>query len=390
MKKKLLVLSILAVFGLPVASFAASYSTTNSSSNPATTTDAGGDMATGDSASASGTTVTQGEFVQTQNGSTTNVYLPNGATSQQAISTAVGTDAVAGKADSTQTVYGGDTAVGPQANATGYESTAVGSEATTAGNSGATAVGANAEATMLGTAVGTDAASNTDGTAIGSQATAGVNGTATGANSAALGQFATATGNQSSASAYGTTADGAAASASALQSTALGAGSSATGNNSVAVGQGSTANRADSFSVGSDTNDRQITHVAAGTQATDAANVGQLNALGQNFTGQLNAMGQNLQAQFARDSAGILNSANAYTNKKMDQIGALSAASTDAAFAAAGLRGINRIAAGVGEMGGQTGEAIAYQHVFSHHWDANVTVAFGAGTQVGVGAGYSW
>ena len=47
--------------------------------------------------------------------------------------------------------------------------------------------------------------------------------------------------------------------------------------NSVALGYGSAASRANTVSVGSSGNERQITNVAAGTEDTDAVNVGQLN-----------------------------------------------------------------------------------------------------------------
>ncbi|MFM0317029.1 YadA-like family protein [Paraburkholderia nemoris] len=59
--------------------------------------------------------------------------------------------------------------------------------------------------------------------------------------------------------------------------TAMGPGASAAGNNSVALGSNSVADRDNSVSVGSAGNERQITNVAAGTQATDAVNLGQLN-----------------------------------------------------------------------------------------------------------------
>nr|WP_230414510.1 hypothetical protein [Collimonas silvisoli] len=85
--------------------------------------------------------------------------------------------------------------------------------------------------------------------------------------------------------------------ASATNSVAIGAGTSVTASNGVAIGAGSTADRAglsgakESFSntavsstqgavsVGSAGNERQITNVAGGTQATDAVNVRQLQAV---------------------------------------------------------------------------------------------------------------
>jgi autotransporter adhesin len=66
--------------------------------------------------------------------------------------------------------------------------------------------------------------------------------------------------------------------ASGNNSTALGDDAQATASNSVAIGQGSVADRADSVSVGAAGKERQITNVAAGTADTDAVNVGQLQA----------------------------------------------------------------------------------------------------------------
>lgn len=59
-------------------------------------------------------------------------------------------------------------------------------------------------------------------------------------------------------------------------SVAAGAGAEARADNSVALGAGSVADRENSVSVGREGGERQITNVAAGVQATDAANVGQL------------------------------------------------------------------------------------------------------------------
>jgi autotransporter adhesin len=73
------------------------------------------------------------------------------------------------------------------------------------------------------------------------------------------------------------------ATASGSNSTAVGANAQASANNSVALGAGSVATRDNTVSVGSDGNNRQITNVAAGTQATDAVNLGQV----QQMTGDI-------------------------------------------------------------------------------------------------------
>jgi len=68
------------------------------------------------------------------------------------------------------------------------------------------------------------------------------------------------------------------ASASGTNAVAVGNGATASANNSVAIGAGSVADRANTVSVGSAGNARQITNVAAGTAATDAVNLGQMQA----------------------------------------------------------------------------------------------------------------
>lgn len=69
---------------------------------------------------------------------------------------------------------------------------------------------------------------------------------------------------------------GTGATASGTDSTALGSHSVASGNDAVAVGANSIAARDHTVSVGSAGNERQITHVAAGIERTDAANWGQV------------------------------------------------------------------------------------------------------------------
>ncbi|MDP9909520.1 autotransporter adhesin [Variovorax boronicumulans] len=115
---------------------------------------------------------------------------------------------------------------------------------------------------------------------------------AKGAESVAIGPKAVATGNNS-------IATGNNAQAKAAGSIALGANSTASTANSVALGDGAVANRAGmngqremfsntavqsaqgAVSVGAAGNERQITNVAGGTQATDAVNVRQLQAVQQ-------------------------------------------------------------------------------------------------------------
>ena len=72
---------------------------------------------------------------------------------------------------------------------------------------------------------------------------------------------------------FKTNTDGVDANAQGKDSVAIGSGSIAAADNSVALGTGSVANEENTISVGSSTNQRRITNVAAGVNATDAVNV---------------------------------------------------------------------------------------------------------------------
>ncbi|KWO49714.1 hypothetical protein WT97_03000 [Burkholderia sp. MSMB1459WGS] len=134
--------------------------------------------------------------------------------------------------------------------------TASGTTAAQAAGS-AIAVGANAQGTgVAATAVGNNTVANSR------------NSSAFGFGAEAIGGTGTTTG--------AATAVGAYASATGYHSSALGVGAVASGAESVALGVNSLADRDNSVSVGNATQQRQITNMAAGTQATDAVNVSQL------------------------------------------------------------------------------------------------------------------
>ncbi|MFT4435238.1 YadA family autotransporter adhesin [Caballeronia sp. 15715] len=80
-----------------------------------------------------------------------------------------------------------------------------------------------------------------------------------------------------------------AATASGTHAVAMGANATASAANSVALGAGSLADRASSVSVGAVGNERQITNVAAGTLATDAVNLSQLNQSASSTLSQANS-----------------------------------------------------------------------------------------------------
>ncbi|WP_175714344.1 YadA-like family protein [Burkholderia ambifaria] len=110
---------------------------------------------------------------------------------------------------------------------------------------------------------------------------------ATGTSATALGSYTRATGNWSVAIGGATSTDangGRGAFAGGNNSVAIGSVSEARANNSVALGDSSLADRANTVSVGAVNNrdgrsfTRQIVNVAAGTEANDAVNFGQMNA----------------------------------------------------------------------------------------------------------------
>ncbi|BDU18772.1 ESPR-type extended signal peptide-containing protein [Dyella sp. GSA-30] len=131
------------------------------------------------------------------------------------------------------------------------------------------------------------------------------------ASSGDAGKPATATGGSSVAAGEGAAAVG-------NNSTAIGAGASVTGNNSVAIGAGSVADADNTVSVGSAGNERRITNVAAGTQRTDAANVGQLQDAMSNLQdwtqGQVNGLSKKVDNVQRQANRGIAASAALVNN----------------------------------------------------------------------------
>ena len=130
-------------------------------------------------------------------------------------------------------------------------------------------------------AAGSDALAEGDyATALGSASSAiGTGAGAIGSGAVAMGSGATANGFNAVASADLATAVGAESLAVGTGATALGQGAIAVAGNSVAIGQDTIADREDAVSVGAAGEERQIIHVAAGTMATDAANMAQLGSV---------------------------------------------------------------------------------------------------------------
>ena len=102
---------------------------------------------------------------------------------------------------------------------------------------------------------------------------------ATNKNVAALQDFTNNVNNGGGIKYFHTNSTLADSSATGADSVAIGGAALSSGKNSVALGSNSVADRDNSVSVGAVGSERQVTNVAAGTAATDAANVGQLNAV---------------------------------------------------------------------------------------------------------------
>ncbi|KVE08136.1 YadA family autotransporter adhesin [Burkholderia anthina] len=187
----------------------------------------------------------------------------------------------------------GSIAIGNNAAAAGTGTITIGTSARHSG-SGATVVGSNASAMGggAGVAVGTgSAAAGSASVAMGPLATStGLGSIAIGSQAVTTNNNSVAIGNTAAGSAINTTAIGSNAKATGDNATTLGQSTSASGmgaislgfranaqaDNSIAIGMDSVANRNNTVSVGSATLQRQVVNVAAGTQATDAVNVSQL------------------------------------------------------------------------------------------------------------------
>ncbi|WP_447749142.1 ESPR-type extended signal peptide-containing protein [Pseudomonas nicosulfuronedens] len=181
-----------------------------------------------------------------------------------------------------------------------------------------------------------------------------------------------ATGNSS-------VAGGAGAEAVADNSTAIGNNAKAKGKNSVALGANSVAERDNSVAVGSAGNERQITHVAAGTQRTDAVNLGQvsdaLTAMGNESNQRYNDLKNDISEQDDRLSAGIA--------------GAIAIASLPQPM----VNGGSTTAVGMGTFNGQSAVSVGMSHVSN---DGKWTTKLGGSTDTqgrfsaGGSVGYNW
>jgi autotransporter adhesin len=180
------------------------------------------------------------------------------------------------------------------------------------------------------------------------------------------------------------------ASVTAASGTALGQGASATAQGAVALGQGAVADRANTVSVGSGGNERQVANVAAGTQATDAVNKGQLDsgvATAKSYAdSRFNTMADSFDVLRGDVAARLRDQ-----DRRIDRQGAMSAAMLNMATSAAGIRTQNRIGAGVGFQNGESALSVGYQRAFSELATLTIGGAFSRDdSSVGVGAGFGW
>ncbi|MCI1140276.1 YadA-like family protein [Stenotrophomonas maltophilia] len=178
--------------------------------------------------------------------------------------------------------------------------------------------------------------------------------------------------------------------------TAIGDGSSVTGHNSVAVGAGSSATRDNEFSVGSEGNERVVSNVARGTMPNDAVNVGQMD---DRFVAERDWSNSRFESEreltdsrFASEREWA-NSRFRSIDKRIDRMGAISAAYAGMAMNTAGLNGDNRLGAGIGSQGGRKALAVGYQRILGERKNASLSLggAFsGSDRSISAGAGVSW
>lgn len=302
-------------------------------------------------------------------------------------------------------------------------STAYGYNAKTEGEN-ATAIGAETHAEGIRTTVvgNTSWATSDDSVAIGSFVNSdnnGIAGVRNGQQSVSIGNRVQATGNMA-------IAQGSFAQATGDYSTAMGAYTAARASFGVALGTNSESTRESGkrtgvsgyvpegttisdeekssatwtstmgeASVGYTKDDnteetRQVTHVAAGSQDTDAVNVAQLKAVNANVSADMQQLDQRFENRFNEQAHQF--------NNRIDKVEKDAQAGIAMAIATAGLPqaylpGKSMFAVGAGTYRGEQGYAMGVSHITDDgHW---VLKATGSGNSQGhfggsVGVGYQW
>ena len=169
-------------------------------------------------------------------------------------------------------------------------------------------------------------------------------------------------------------------------------------NNSVVLGHDSASNRDNTVSVGTTGVERQIIHVAAGVQNTDAVNVAQMRQA------DLDVL-NNANSYTDQRSAYTLNQANAYTNNRVDMLNRDMRDLEDRTYAAvaSGIAiaslpqpteaGYNMISIGAGTWEGKQGFAAGFSGVTENNkyvYKAAATTNSEGDFGAGIAVGYQW
>lgn len=287
------------------------------------------------------------------------------------------------------------------ATAIGAETYAKGKRTTVVGN---TSWATSEDSVAIGSYVNSNG-SGTDGVSNGQQSVSiGYRVQATGNGAIAQGSNAKATGNYS-------TAMGAYTDASASFGVALGTNSKSTRESGIRTGvsgyvpEGTTISDEEKssatwtstmgeasvgYTIDGNKGTRQVTHVAAGSQDTDAVNVAQLKAVNANVSADMQQLDQRFENRFNEQAHQF--------NNRIDKVEKDAQAGIAMAIATAGLPqaylpGKSMFAVGAGTYRGEQGYAMGVSHITDDgHW---VLKATGSGNSQGhfggsVGVGYQW
>jgi len=231
-------------------------------------------------------------------------------------------------------------------------------------------------------AIGNDSSALTQsGTAIGTAAAAD-----------AIDSTAVGSGSNIAAAAEGATAIGAGSRVSAAGGSALGQGASVTASGAVALGQGAVADQANTVSIGAEGSERRLTHLAAGSAATDGVNVAQMQAGDAQVLGSARSYTdsrvQALDDRFT-DLAQGLDRRMGQQDRRIDRQGAMGSAMMNMALNAAGSRSLRgRVAVGAGWQNGQQALSVGYGKQVGERASFSVGGAFsGNDRSAGVGFG---
>lgn len=308
------------------------------------------------------------------------------------------TDQGSGSDPTYSTAYGYDAKTGGQeATAIGHETHAEGNRTTAVGN--------------------TSWATSEDSVAIGSY----VNSNGSGTGGVPNGEQSVSIGHRVQATGYGAIAQGSNAQATGRFSTAMGAYTRASASFGVALGTNSESTRESGvsgyvpegttisdeekssatwtstmgeasvgYTDGQGEHTRQVTHVAAGSQDTDAVNVAQLRAVNANVNADMQQLDQKFENRF-NEQAHQFN--NRIDNVEKDAQAGIAMAIATAGLPQAYLPGKSMFAVGAGTYRGEQGYAMGVSHITDGgHWMLKAT---GSGNSQGhfggsVGVGYQW